>query len=449
MKTDRRKPHLGRTLALAAALSLCAAPEAASQYKVLHNFTGGPPDGVGTTAGVVLDQMGNLYGASGSGGPGSCPGGCGVVWELTPRPLGDWNFDTVYDFQGKNDGDYANRNVILDTLGNLYGTTFGGGAHHAGTAFELTPGSGAWTLNTLFAFCPKPGCSDQGGSESGLTRDNLGNLYGTKIDAVYELTQESSSWKEVMLHRFCAKGPPCNDGSGPYASLILDATGNLYATTSYGGTGCGGDGCGTVYELSPDSGGKWRETILHRFDNIGGDGVSPGGAALLMDSAGNLYGTTEAGGAYTGCAGVSDRPRSGPVGLAVAARPSPLVSEGNCGTVFKLTRARCGRWKERILHNFAPGAGGYLPGAGVVMDKSGNLYGTTDGGGNASGCGVLYKLAPTAKDKWKYSVLHTFGNGYDGCLPSGNLAIDSNGNLYGGTIFGGTYGYGVVFELTP
>ena len=156
-----------------------------------------------------------------------------------------------------------------------------------------------------------------------------------------------------------------------------------------------------------------------------------------MDSSGNLYGTTEAGGANGGCASDAD--------LSV---PGVPLTIGNCGTIFKLTKKTDGRWKESILYNFATGSDGFLPGAGVVMDKSGNLYGTTDGGGSA-GCGVIYKLAPGTKGKWKYSVLHTFGYGMDGCIPAGNLAIDNKGNLYGGAILGGLYGYGIVFELSP
>jgi len=198
----------------------------------------------------------------------------------------------------------------------------------------------------------------------------------------------------------------------------VDASSNLYGTTSYGGDGCGGDGCGTVYELSPVSGGKWKETVLHRFDNNGKDGYTPGNDALFMDAQGNLYGTTEIGGSGTGMD----------------------------GTVFRLTPGAHGRWNETILYNFNGGADGGFPAAGVVMDKTGNLYGT--GEDSSSGCGLIYKLTPKPKGEWKYTILHTF-LGPDGCVPVGNLAIDSKGNLYGGAIFGGQYGYGVVFQLTP
>lgn len=136
-----------------------------------------------------------------------------------------------------------------------------------------------------------------------------------------------------------------------------------------------------------------------------------------MDGTGNLYGTTQGG----GCCG---------------------------GVIYKLTLQPDGHWKEKILYEFKGGAKGYLPNAGVVMDKAGNLYGITDAGGYGD-CGVIYKLAPQPTGKWAYTVLHTFGQGDDGCMPEGNLAIDQYGNLYGGTVLGGAYGAGVVFQLTP
>jgi uncharacterized repeat protein (TIGR03803 family) len=147
------------------------------------------------------------------------------------------------------------------------------------------------------------------------------------------------------------------------------------------------------------------------------DGVTPGNGTLFIDRYGDLYGTTETG----GCCG---------------------------GVVFRLIPKANGQWGETILHTFQTGPSGNQPYAGVVMDKEGNLYGTTDGGGS-SGCGVIYKLAPKPKGKWKYSVLYNFSGGVDGCVPAGNLVIDKKGNLYGGTVLGGQYGQGVIFEITP
>ena len=412
MHQGRWRLNPGRALALAiAVLAYCPSARAAPQYRVLHNFTGGA-DGNGNS-GVSLDQRGNLYGLSLEGGTGSCGDGCGLVFQLVPHANGKWTQTVLYDFQPGADGEYPSGTLAFDGLGNLYGTTQAGGVHDGGTVFELTSGTGGWTEAALYSFCDVQGCVHT--PQSGVIMDSAGNLYGTGWEAAFEVSPASGRWKETTLHRF---GVREGDGALPYAGLVLDASGNLYGTTQYGGNQCGSSTCGTVYELTPESGAKWKETVLHRFRNSKGDGAWPGAGALLMGGQGNLYGTTTNG----GCCG---------------------------GVVYELTPQPDGRWKETILYDFLGGAEGWAPDAGVVMDKASNLYGTTDGGGNASGCGVLYKLAPTSKGKWKYTVLHTFGSGYDGCLPSGNLAIDSNGNLYGGTIFGGKYGNGVVFELTP
>jgi len=438
---EPRRRTLVRGGILAAIMVLgCSVAQAAPKYKVLHPFGKGS-DGAGLWSSVTLGQNGNLYGATSGGGTY----GLGIVFKLTPQADGSWTETVLHSFPSfPDDGQGPNGGLVEDNAGSWYGTTIGGGTYHtAGTVFELTNGPSGWQETVLYNFGSHK--NDGGEPTAGVVIDMAGNLYGTTPNSngitnggtAFRLRPGSKGWEETVLHRFGVKN---GDGVGPYAGLIPDASGNLYGTTGYGGTGCSGEGCGTVYELSPQPDGKWKETILHRFDDNGTDGVEPGGGALFMDSSGILYGTTAGGGTNTGCAGAKG------IGGPSKSRESPNV--GNCGTVFKLTREASGRWKEAILHDFAPGAGGYLPGSGVVMDKSGNLYGTTDGGG-AVGCGVLYKLAPTAKGKWKYSVLHTFGRVGDGCLPQGNLVLDSNGNLYGGTAVGGQYGGGVVFELTP
>ena len=249
--------------------------------------------------------------------------------------------------------------------------------------------------------------------------DKAGNLYGTapyggsyNAGTIFELTPGSGGWKETVLYAFC-QGTSCADGRSPFAGLILDLAGNLYGTTYTGGAYKVG---GTVYQLKPTSGG-WEEQVLHSFDNNGTDGMTPGWGSLIMDAKGSLYGTTAGG----GCCG---------------------------GVVFRLTPGSDGRWKETILYHFQGGANGFEAAAGVVMDKAGNLYGTTIAGGSGCDCGVVYKLAPGAKGKWTYKVLHTF-MGYDGAQPDANLILDDNGNLYGTTATGGVYGAGVVFELTP
>jgi uncharacterized repeat protein (TIGR03803 family) len=272
--------------------------------------------------------------------------------------------------------------------------------------------SNAWKLSVIRGF----GHNDQGdGPYGGVVTDPVGNLYGVGGWA-FELSPGSQGWREILLHSFdCQHG----DGCGVLDHPILDAAGNLYGTTEHGGTSknCGG-GCGTVFELQHMPDGKWKETILHSFGSLG-DGAFPGVGALILDSGGNLYGTTDIG------------------------RPNGY------GTVFKLTLGSSGRWTETILHSFTQGKDGDHVSAGVVMDKEGNFYGTTIAGGSSQcDCGVVYKLAPSSDGKWNYSVLHRF-TGYGGAQPDANLILDDQGNLYGTTATGGANGGGVVFEVTP
>jgi len=233
--------------------------------------------------------------------------------------------------------------LILDAKGNLYGTTRSGGARVYGTVFELTPQSnGAWGETVLYNFpLPGGGCCPYGG----VAMDKLGNLYGATYSA-FELASGSNGWRATILHNFTGQH---GDGGGPYAGVIVDAIGNLYGTTEMGGSSRCGGGCGTVYQLTPTSGGKWKEHILHRFQ-ARWDGSSPGVGTLVLDGSGNLYGTAAGGG-----------------------------RTGN-GVVFKLTPGPDGRWSEAVLYNIPGGANGQEPSAGVVMDGSGNLYGTTIGG---------------------------------------------------------------------
>jgi len=412
------RASVGRVLTvISLALGFCVTAESAPKYKVLHSFMGS--DGSGPYGGVVL-RAGDLYGTTAGGGAGKCGlYHCGAVFQLTPHANAKWTGSVLYSFQGgSGDGSDPLGNLVFDAAGNLYGTTDGGGAYNYGTVFELTQGSDGWKESTLYSFGTQNG--DGGRPTSGLVVDQAGNLYGTASNGgsynggtVFELRPGSGGWRETVLYAFASQR---NDGAGPYASLIFDAEGNLYGTTIGGGNQCGSSSCGTVYELTPTSSG-WKEIVVHRFDINGTDGITPGSGALFIDGHGSLYGTTETG----GCCG---------------------------GVVYKLTPQANGRWKETILYAFQGGARGNQPYAGVVMDKSGNLYGTTDGGGNSSGCGGIYKLAPEPKGKWKYTVLHRF-SGDDGCAPAGNLVLDQKGNLYGGTVLGGTTGNGVIFELTP
>jgi hypothetical protein len=427
MKPQTQASNLGRPLALAALVLLFTQTSlAASKYKVLHNFDG--TDGVSSWGGVMLDPNGDVLGTGVAGGTaGGCNGGgCGTVYELTLHANGKWADSVLYDFTSANTGAVPYGHVVAGASGTIYGTTTEGPNYPGGTVFSLTPGTSGWDENVLYAFCAQRNCDDGDVPIAGVIMDATGNLYGTTPGSgvnqggvVFELTSEPGGWKEKVLHSFypSSYNQPAPGGTGPYAGLIMDSSGNLYGTTASGGANCRGWSCGTVYELTPRAGGGWKEIVLHRFHINGKDGSTPGWGALFMDSSGNLYGTTATG----GCCG---------------------------GVVFELTPGVGGKWKETILYDFKQDGSGYLPNAGVVMDKSGNLYGVTDAGGYGDCC-VIYKLASRPKGKWAYTVLHTFGQGYDGCQPEGNLVLDNQGNLYGGTVLGGTAGNGVIFELTP
>ena len=343
-----------------------------------------------------------------------------------------------------NDKDGANpaAGLIFDASGNLYGTTSDGGAYGGGTAFELTPkAGGGWTEKVLHEFGKG---ADGLAPFGGLIFDASGNLYGTTYEGgdpgncrgtgcgtAFELMPTvGGGWTEKVLHHFNAFN---GDGLGPSAGLILDSSGNLYGTTYYGGTGSCYDGnyhgCGTVFELARRASGGWMEHILYSFKGSGKDGIWPG-ASLIIDASGNLYGTNlESAGAYGG------------------------------GTVFELTHKTGGGWREKILHTFN-GHDGDSPSA-LIFDASGNLYGTTYYGppqgyngpcydGTDLGCGTVFELMPKAGGGWTEKILHYFkSNGRDGFHPSGGLILDSSGNLYSATAYGGANDDGTVFKMTP
>ena len=323
------------------------------------------------------------------------------------------------------DGQTPEANLIFDAAGNLYGTTFDGGAYGLGSIFQLAPGAdGTWTEKVLYSFCSVTNCAD-GTNPEGLTFGKDGKLYGIVqtgggygFGAVFQLARsKGDTWSEKVLYNFNAGGA---DGYYPYTGLIVDATENLYGVTQWGGV----YGDGIVFQLTGGPKGKWREKTLHSFN--GKDGYAPF-SGLMLDAAGNLYGTTTMGGASgTGCGG------------------------HGCEIVFQLTPGAKGKWTEKVLHSFnGKGADGYDPWAGVVRDGAGNLYGTTTAGG-ASSCGTVFKLAPGVSGKWTEKVLHSFEEDpKDGCVPLAGLIVDAAGNLYGTTFYGGVYSDGTVFKLMP
>lgn len=385
--------------------------------KVLHNFNPSTTDGVNPLAGLVIDRAGNLYGTTYEGGTQYS----GTVFELSPNGSGAWTETVLHRFSSKNakdaDGAHPYASLILDGTGNLYGTTNGGGLHGDGIVFELSPNiRGGWTEKVLHSF--NNDGSDGSNPDSGLIFDSAGNLYGTTLDGgvsnagtVFELSPNNGgAWTETVLHSFNYYG---RDAAYPYGGVIFDNAGNLYGATFEGGTYY----YGTVFELSPDGVGGWTETVLHNFVNSGFDGVSPY-AGLLSDAAGNLFGTTLNGGTY------------------------------NVGTMFEMSRNGSGGWIEKVYSfNFA-GTDGANPEAGLISDSAGNFYGTTSAGGN-SAAGSVFEMSPNGSGGWIEKQLYSFGEGLDGTSPEAGLISDAAGNLYGTTSAGGFYRGGTAFELSP
>ncbi|HEY6293676.1 MAG TPA: choice-of-anchor tandem repeat GloVer-containing protein, partial [Terriglobia bacterium] len=395
--------------------------------KVLYSFTGGT-DGANPYAGLVRDAAGNLYGTTYEGGAHSA----GTVFEVSARG----RESVLYSFTGGTDGAYPVAGLVRDAAGNLYGTALAGGDLNCsargfsgcGTVFEVSAGG---TESVLHSFTGAP---DGSGPYAGLVRDAAGNLYGTTYDGgdlncgapygcgtVFEV---SAGGTESVLYSFTGG----TDGASPAAGLVRDAAGNLYGTTGGGGhLNCsffGNSGCGTVFEVS--AGGT--ESVRYTFTGADGDGAIPL-AGLARDAAGNLYGTTPYGGDLN------------------------CNSPDGCGTVFEVSAGGT----ERVLHIFTGGADGGNPAAGLVRDAAGNLYGTTLYGGDLNcsnfglGCGTVFEVSAGGTER----VLYSFTGGLDASLPGAGLVRDAAGNLYGTTSYGGDlncnppYGCGTVFGLHP
>jgi uncharacterized repeat protein (TIGR03803 family) len=324
---------------------------------VLYNFCSLPncEDGAFPVAGLVFDTDGNLYGTTSAGGSSTCSGGCGTIFKLTPGKAGTWEETLIYSFDFTH-GAYPMADLTFDHAGKLYSTTMLGGAHGRGAVFELTPKSnGQGVEKVLYSFCPKFGCKD---------------------------------------------------GAELHGSLIFDSKGKLYGTTAKGGGSsvCDG-GCGTVFVLTPEAHGKWSHTVLKTFH--GKDGSLPY-SGLVLNSAGELYGTTSAGGAC----------------------------DGPCGTVFQLVRDKNGSWSYKMIHKFDDVHTGANPTGSLVFDGSGNLYGTTALGGGA------FEMRAGKNRRWSYKILYAVN------YATASLNFDANGNLYG-TAEDGTNNFGAVFEVSP
>jgi len=377
-----------------------------ASYKLLYTFATADE----APSGLVFDGAGNLYGTTYNGGAFNF----GSVFELSPS-AGGWTRTDLYSFTDGTDGALPSpyQSLVFDTAGNLYGTTTEN-TRGVGEVFKLSPNGGTWTLSVLKIF-------KAGAPYGALVFDASGNLYGTISNAsgtVFEMSPASGgSWNYRILHTFKRF---TRDGADPFAALAFDSSGNLYGTTRDGGdaSNCGALGCGTVFKFTPASGGTWHYRVIYRFKG-GTDGKLPY-AGVVSDSAGNLYGTTSEGG-NEGC----------------------TIGSGGCGIVFELSPNSNGTYRETRIHLFTgPSKDGGAPNGGLILDHAGNLFGTTPFGGSLAD-GTVYKLTPTA-GRWKETVLYNFGDNGDGGQPDAGLISDSSGNLYGTTTIAPT-----AFEVTP
>jgi uncharacterized repeat protein (TIGR03803 family) len=418
MRNDKRSLGLSVILMILAAVALLAATPASAQEGVIHSFNNNGKDAADPVASLIADSAGNLYGTTYAGGAY----GYGTVFELSPKTGGGWTSRILHSFQlTSSDGGYPDASLIFDGSGNLYGTTNSGGNYSYGTAFELSPTrSGAWTEKVLHSFGPDTS-TDGWFPAAGLVFDASGNLYGTTAaggtyagGVVFELTPGTGgTWTATTLHSFLDDAP--SDGFFPLSGLTIDASGNLYGTTFQGGT----LGAGTVFEVMPGADGTWTESVLFNF----GTSEIPEGnpyAGVILDASGNLYGTIYSGGVH------------------------------NDGAVFELSPGAGGAWTVTFPHSFyANGKDGYNPQGALVFDSAGNLYGTTLNGG-AYAYGLAFELTPKVGGGWTEKPLHSFNNnGKDGYNPTAGLIFGPNGKLYGTTGVGGTFGGGTVFEITP
>jgi len=421
--------HGWRVVAASAAfamLVLFAGVAQAQTFTVIHSFTG-KPDGANPAAGLTLDRAGNLYGTTREGGSG----GGGTVFRLIRHGSG-WIMAPLYNFSGP-DGLAPEGRVTFGPDGTLYGTTALGQGDYCscGDVFNLKPPPSRpnsvlspWIETVIHQFSAS---GDEGVDPSGdLAFDSAGNLYGTTqtggywqhcgggvgCGTVYQLTRSGSSWTENII--WVLQGQ--SDGEYPIDGVTIDPAGNLFVTSSQGYFQ---NNWGSVFELSPSNGG-WTETTLYDF--LSGGGIIPVGG-VITDQAGNLYGATS-------------------------------VSSGGGGTIFELSPSG-GGWNYQTLYNLAgTGSGRTGPFARLFMDEAGNLYGTTYADG-AYGKGSVFKLT-AGSSGWTFTTLHDFTGGSDGANPEATLVMDNSGNLYGTTFQGGStsancenYQCGVVFEITP
>ena len=382
---------------------------------------GNSHDGNSPFGGVIADGAGNLYGTAQKGGfPGF-----GIVFKLTPTSTGLWKEAILHTFRGSpSDGATPDSTLVLDSAGNLYGTTLQGGlktknpecSPGCGVVFKLTPTArGPWKETVIHRFTGK---LDGANPVAGLIRDSAGNLFGaaagggtTQLGVAYELSPTATGWKETVLHNFGG-----TEGAAPFAPLAFDNAGNLYGTTLLGGD----QNLGVVFKLTRRKAGLWKETVLHSFQG-GSDGLSPL-AGVVLDKKGNVFGASQA--------------------------PSGQLP---CGTVFELTAAN--GYAQTILHEFEGtfhNNDGCIPNQ-LVFDSGGDLFGTSEFGGTDN-AGTIFKLT-RGPSGFTYSGLYSFLgdqiNSTDGEFPVAPLIFGPGGGLFGTSLGPGFPAGGEVFKFIP
>ncbi len=397
-----------------------------------------------------------------------------VLVTLAMLTSGAWASSTkvLYSFGGDEDGEYPSTDLVLDSAGNLYGSTVLGGDFGSGTVFEVTPSG---THSVLHEFT---GGTDGGQPYGGVTLDPEGHLFGTAViggtfggacpedgcGVAYELTNVSGTWTETVIHTFTGG----DDGFGPGAGLTLDQRGNLYGMTPTGGA----YGVGVIYQLTPDGAGSWTEQVIHTFTG-GMDGGTGSPGRLLLGRSGELYGVGTVGGANgAGTAFVlrhrpagswsfrtlyafKGQPDAGSPYAALISDPSGHLygttyygGANGFGAVYELARTT-GGWREKVLYSFAGGSDGIGPISNLVSDPTGDLYGTTsEGGAPVCGCGTIFELIPGG-GVWTEVVVHSFSGAPDGAFSYNGLTASAAGDLYGATVHGGTDDEGSIYEFTP
>ncbi|HVI09021.1 MAG TPA: choice-of-anchor tandem repeat GloVer-containing protein [Candidatus Binatia bacterium] len=437
-------------LAMLAFLVTLTAAAGGQSENVLYSFTDAG-DGASPFGNLVADSRGNYFGTTPVGGSyaGVCQyNGCGNVFELSPNGSGGWVETVLYDFTGGADGAGPEAGLTFDGAGNLYGTTTDGGnlsntncgliTAGCGVVFKLSPnGDGTWTESVLYAF---QGKHDGFLPQSTVSFDAAGNLYGAAdlggagYGTVFQLSPNGSGgWTFNLIHAF-TNGV---DGGRP-AALIVDGHGNLFATTTQGGkiTNICRSGCGSLIEFSPNGSGGWTPHLLHDFTGAKDGGVPWG---ISLDANGNLFGSALYGG-NSGCSG-GEYP--------------------GCGVIFEFSPVSGGGWSPHIPYSFTGANDGGGPQAPLAFDTAGNVYATSNVATDHScpgSCGAIVKLTPSG-GSWSETTLYTFTGATDGAEPVNNgVILDASGNLFGTTQFGGTdscyiggliNGCGVVFEIKP